>query len=144
MHRRGFVHRENSERLQAARTLEHLHHNARAFVGDLIAVPPQAGHVQENVGHSVVGGYEAEAFGDLEPLDDARELDDARSSVADLAPGATVQPETAARPFRYSVRRHVAPTRPLKLGASACASNLSVTKISLDSAHERQKCIRAP
>ena len=88
MHRRQFVHGEDAKRLQAARTLQHLDHDARTLIGDLEAVAPQARHVQEDVGHAVVGNDEAVSLGDIEPLDDAGELDDARGLVTDLATGA--------------------------------------------------------
>ena len=92
MHRGRLVHGENAERLQAARPLQHLDHDARAFIGDLKAVAAQAGHVQEDVGHPVVGNDEAVALGDIEPFDDAGELDDARGLIADLTADAAVDP----------------------------------------------------
>ena len=119
MHRRRFVHGDDAEGLQAARALQHLDHHARAFIGDLEAVAAQARHVQENVGHPVIGNDETVALGDVEPFDDAGELDDARRLVADLAARAAVDSQTAARPLRSnSVRRHDAPTPPLSPGAS--------------------------
>ena len=40
------------------------------------AVTAQAGHVQQHVGHAVVGNDEAKSLGDVEPFDDARQLDE--------------------------------------------------------------------
>src|SRR5262249_57289215 len=95
-------------------------HDARGLIGDLEAVAPQAGHVQENVGHPVVGNNEPVALGDVEPFDDAGEFDDARGLVADLATGAAAGRQTAARPLRSnSVRRHDAPPPPLSPRASS-------------------------
>src|SRR5205807_1733288 len=54
----------------------------------------------------------------IEPFNDAGELNDARGLVTDLAPRDAVQLQTAARPLRYSIRRHDAPTPPLNSGAS--------------------------
>jgi hypothetical protein len=119
MHRRRIIHRENTECLQATRTLQHLDNDARPLVGNLETVAPQAGHVQKNVGHPVVGDNETVTLGDIEPLDGAGELDDARSFGADVSAGAAAGRQTAARPFRSnSVRRHDAPTPPLSPGAS--------------------------
>jgi hypothetical protein len=121
VHRRRFVHGDDAEGLQTARALQHLDHHPRPFIGDLEAIAPQARHVQQNVGHPVIGNNEAIALGDVEPFDDAGELDDARGLVADLAARAAVDFQTAARPLgSNSVRRHDAPTPPLSPGAS-CA-----------------------
>src|SRR5262249_4785252 len=91
----------------------------RTLVSNLEAVAPQAGHVQKNVRHPVVGNDETIALRDVEPLDDAAELNDARSFAADLAASAAVARETAGRPLRSNlVRRHDAPTPPLSPGAS--------------------------
>ena len=115
MHRRRILHGENAERLQAARALQHLDHDARALIGDLEAVAPEAGHVQENIGHPVVGDDEAVALGDVKPFDDAGELDDARRLVTNTRHRGAVDPQTAARSLRFhSVRRHDAPTPPLR------------------------------
>src|SRR5215471_17476996 len=104
---------------EAARALQHFDYDARALIGDLEAVAPQASHVQENVRHPVVGNDETVALGDIEPLDDAGEFDDARGFVADLGTDTAAARQSAARPFRSnSVRRHDAPTPPLSPGAS--------------------------
>src|SRR5262249_33672520 len=114
-HRPRFLHGQDAERLQAARALQRLDHDPCALIGDLEAVAPQAGHVQEDVRHPVVGNDEAVTLGDVEPFDDAGELDDARRLVTDLAAGAAVDAQPAARALRsYSVR-HDAPTPPLAL-----------------------------
>ena len=55
-------------------------------------VATQAGHVQEDVGHPIVGNDEAVALGDVEPLDDAGELDDAHGLIAHLTAQAAVDP----------------------------------------------------
>ena len=47
------------------------HDHARAFIGGLVSVAAQAGHVQKNVGQPVIGNDEAITLGDVEPLDDA-------------------------------------------------------------------------
>ena len=68
---RRFVERDDAERLQAARALHRLDDDARAFVGDLIAVAAQAGDMQKHVRHAVVGHDEAEPLRHVEPLDAA-------------------------------------------------------------------------
>src|SRR5262245_31056633 len=146
MHRRRVVHGENAERLQAARALQHLDHDACTLVCDLESVAPQTGHVQEDVGHPVVGNDEAVTLGDVEPLDDAGELDDARGLVTDLATGAAGDTQTAAGPRRSnSVRGHDAPTPPLSPGAS-CArfESWPLSRIAFGEKRERPKCIQAP
>src|SRR5262245_8556432 len=115
MHRRRFVHGENAERLQATRALQHLDHDACTLVGDLESVAAQTGHVQEDVGHPVVGNDEAVTLGHIEPLDGAGQFDDARGLVTDLATGTAGDTQTAAGPLRSnSVRGHDAPTPPLQ------------------------------
>src|SRR5262245_66591658 len=42
MDRSGVIHRQNAERLQALRTLQHLADNARALMGGLVTVTAQA------------------------------------------------------------------------------------------------------
>ena len=76
MDRRRFIHAEDAERLQALGPRQHLADDARAFIGGLIAVAAQAGHVQQHVGHAVVGNDEAVTLGDIEPFDDAGDFDD--------------------------------------------------------------------
>jgi hypothetical protein len=70
-----FVERDDPERLQAARPLRRLDHDARPLMGGLVAVPAQARDVQENIRHAVVGQDESEPLGDVEPLDAAAHLD---------------------------------------------------------------------
>src|SRR5262245_20380125 len=119
MHRCGFIHGQNTKRLQTARALQYLDYDARAFVCDLEAVAPQARHVQENVWHAVVGNDESISFGYIEPLDDAGELNDARRLVTNVVPRGAANPQTAARPLRFnSVRRHDAPTPPASASRS--------------------------
>ena len=60
----------------ALRPLQHLGDHARAFVGGLETVAPQARHVQQDVGAAVVRHDESIAFGDIEPFDDTGQLDD--------------------------------------------------------------------
>jgi hypothetical protein len=76
--------------------LQHLDHDARALVGDPMPVATQAGDVQENVRHPVVGHDEAVAPGGVKPLDDAGHLDDARCLVANLDTNTAVNAGTAA------------------------------------------------
>ena len=90
MHRGRFVHGQNTERLQATRPLQHLDHDARALIGDLMTVTTQTRRVQENIGHSVVGNDEAVALGDVEPFDDASKLDDPRRLIVGLDTSAAV------------------------------------------------------
>ena len=92
MHRSRLVHGEDAERLQAARPLQHLDHHARALIGDLMPIATQTGHVQEDVGHPIVGNDESVTLGDVEPFDDAGELDDARGLIANLTAQAAVDP----------------------------------------------------
>ena len=72
---RRLVEGENPEGLEAARPLDGLDDDPGALVGGLVAVPPQAGHVQEHDRQAVVRHDEAEALGDVEPLDPAADLD---------------------------------------------------------------------
>jgi hypothetical protein len=64
-----------------ARALRRLDHDARPLMGDLVAVPAQAGDVQQHVGHAVVRHDEAEAFGDIEPFDAAADLNEIQGPV---------------------------------------------------------------
>ena len=75
------VHREDAEGLQAAGPGQRLDDDAGAFIGRLVAVAPQAGHVQQHVGPAVVGDDEAEALGDVEPLDGTDDLDDIEAGL---------------------------------------------------------------
>ena len=77
---RRFIHAEDAKRLQALGPRQHFAHDARAFIRRLVAVAAQAGHVQQHVGHAVVGNDEAVTLGDIKPFDNARHFDDARSS----------------------------------------------------------------
>src|ERR1041385_2433886 len=45
-----------------------------ALIGGLIAVTAQAGHMQKDVRHSVVGDDEPKSLRNIEPLDDARQF----------------------------------------------------------------------
>ena len=72
---------DDPERLQPARPLHGLDHDAGALVGGLIAVPAQAGHVQEHIRHAVVRHDEAEALRDVEPLDAAADLDEVERAL---------------------------------------------------------------
>ena len=68
----------------ALRPLQHLGDDARAFVGGLETVAPQAGHVQQDVGAAVVRHDESISFGHIEPFDDTGQLDDGRRLVRDV------------------------------------------------------------
>ena len=70
------VERDDAERLQAARALRRLDDDARAFMGDLVAVAAKAGDVQEHVRHAAVRHDEAEALRDVEPFDAAGDFDE--------------------------------------------------------------------
>src|SRR6185295_11427268 len=117
------------ECLQAAWTLQHLDHDTGALVGNLEAVAAQTGHVQEDVGHAVVGNDKAVTLRDVEPLDDAGELDDARRLIGDIRLGLTAGPQPAARHLRsHLVRRHDAPTPPRIPGASSERFNSNLSR----------------
>src|SRR5205814_8640392 len=62
MYRRRLVHREDAKSLQALGPLQNLADNARTFIRGLIAVAPQAGHVEKNVRQAVVGDGEPVAL----------------------------------------------------------------------------------
>ena len=99
MDRRRLVHREDAEGLQAARPLQHLADDARAFIGDLEAVAAQARHVQEDVRQAIVGNDESKSLGDIEPLDDAGKLDDARRLIGEIAHRFPVGSDACAGPL---------------------------------------------
>ena len=75
-----------AERLQAARPLHGLDHDARALVRGLEPVPAQAGDVEEHVRHAVVRHDEAEALGHVEPLDAAADLDELERTLSRRSP----------------------------------------------------------
>ena len=96
------------------------HDYPRAFVGGLEAVAAQAGHVQQHVRHAVVGNDEAEALGDIEPLDDTGNLNEVGTRFIDELSDRS-RPETCSRHFRFNpVRRHDAARRRFS-GASSRA-----------------------
>ena len=64
-----------------------------------MTVTTQTRHVQENVGHSVVGYDEAVALGRVEPFDDASKLDDARRLIVGLDTSAAVDAEPPPDPL---------------------------------------------
>ena len=82
MARRRFVHREDAERLQPARTVQRLDDDARAFIGGLIAIAPQARYVQQHIRPAIVGNDEAKTLGHVEPLDGADDFDDVERSAS--------------------------------------------------------------
>jgi hypothetical protein len=81
MHRGRLVHGEDAKRLQALRPLQGFADDAGAFIGGLVAVAAQTGHVEQNVPRAAVRHDEAVALRDVEPLDDADHLDDIRRAV---------------------------------------------------------------
>src|SRR6266545_87170 len=85
MDRCRFIHRDDAERLQAARPLQHLDDNPGAFVGGLETVAPQARDMQENIRQPVVWHDETVSLGYVKPFDDAAELDNARYFIVDIA-----------------------------------------------------------
>ena len=70
------IERYDAEGLETARALDSLDDDSRPLIGDLVAAASETGHMEENVGHAVIGQDEAEAFGHIEPLDPAAHLDE--------------------------------------------------------------------
>jgi hypothetical protein len=81
MDRGRVIHRQDAQHLQPAGALQRLADDARTFVCCLEAITAQRRHVQQHIGHAVVGNDEAVAFGDIKPLDDTSDFDDARSGL---------------------------------------------------------------
>jgi hypothetical protein len=79
--RRRLVKGENPKGLQTPGALNRLDQDPRSFVCGLVAVAPQAGHMEQNIGHAVVRDYEAETFGHIEPFDPAADLDKLESAL---------------------------------------------------------------
>ena len=84
MHRSGFVHRDNTEGLQAFRTDARLADDARALVGGLKSVTAQRRDVEEDIRAATVLGDEAVALRDIEPFDLAGDLDEIKGFARDL------------------------------------------------------------
>ncbi len=70
MNRGRLIHRKDLESLVAALATLDEGNDARSLEDRLVTVAAQAGYVQENILHAIVRNDEAEAFGDVEPLDD--------------------------------------------------------------------------
>ncbi len=103
-----FIHREDAEGLQALGALQHLADDARAFISRLESVAPQAGHVQQDVRHPVVGNDETESLRYVEPFDEAGDFDEIRGRFI-RDPGIPVQPQTVAHTWSLwtdAVGRH--------------------------------------
>jgi len=106
MHRSTLVHRHNTEGLEAFRALQYLTDYPRAFIRSLKAVSSQAGNVQKNVRHPVVGNDESETLRDVKPLNDAGQLDEISRRFFDELSDRP-RPEICPRHFRFDpVRRH--------------------------------------
>jgi hypothetical protein len=83
-------------------------------MGSLEAVAPEAGHVQEHIRETVIRDDEAEAFGNVEPLDPTGHLDDldVGSGAIGIGPGASrLESVNSACPRRGQtvLVRHCAP-----------------------------------
>ena len=63
--------------------LQHLAEHTGAFISCLVAVAPEAGHVQKDIGHPIVRDDESESFCDIEPFDDASQLNEIGRRVVD-------------------------------------------------------------
>ena len=75
------VHRQDAEGLQSAGPGQCFDDDARPLIGGLVAVAPEAGHMQENIGAAIIGYDEAEPLGHVEPLDRPHHLDDIEIGV---------------------------------------------------------------
>ncbi len=82
MHGRRLVHGKNAEGLITAVAFLDDRDDARAFQNRLIAIPAQAGDVQQHILHAVVGYDEAKALGDVEPFYDTGDLDQIDGVIA--------------------------------------------------------------
>src|SRR4051812_42215399 len=67
-------------------------------MGGLKTVAAQAGDVQEDIGHAVVRHDEAEALGDVEPLDPSADLDEGDRPFRLLSPRSLNRCAGPARP----------------------------------------------
>ena len=61
----------------AAGRKQYLYHDARTFIGDLESIAAQAGHVKQDVRHTIVRGDEAETLGRVEPSYGTAKFDNA-------------------------------------------------------------------
>ena len=83
----GLVHRDDAESLQATGAVEGLNDDSRPFMGALVTVATQAGHMQQHIGHAVIGDDEAKTLASVKPLDRSDDLDRVEAGIGGTARG---------------------------------------------------------